>query len=156
MKRATIFSADRAHRYTLWREWIGGTGYVQFIGLNPSTADEVQNDPTVRRCIAFAKAWGYSAMCMTNLFAYRATNPDVMKRHADPVGSLNNWALLHVAGQAALIVAAWGVHGTHQQRGWRVRRLLEADHHLHCLGRTKDGEPKHPLYLRADTRPVPL
>lgn len=153
---ATVFSHDRAHRYTLWREWIGGRGYAQFIGLNPSTADEVQDDPTIRRCIAFAKAWGYSALCMTNAFAYRATDPAVMKQQADPVGPDNDYWLIKVANDAEIVIAAWGVHGAYLQRDRQVRQLIEADNLLHCLGTTKDGHPKHPLYLRADKRPVLL
>lgn len=70
-----IFSPCGRYRYTLWREWIGGEGFVQFIGLNPSTATDTEDDPTIRRCINYAKSWGYGGMCMTNLFAYRATLP---------------------------------------------------------------------------------
>lgn len=153
---ATVFSHDRAHRYTLWREWIGGRGYAQFIGLNPSTADEVHDDPTIRRCIAFAKAWGYSALCMTNAFAYRATDPAVMKKQADPIGPDNNYWLVKIANDAEIVIAAWGVHGAYRERDRAVRQLIEADSLLYCLGTTKDRHPKHPLYLRADTRPVLL
>ncbi len=152
--RATIFSPCRAYRYTLWREWIGGSGYLQVIGLNPSTADEVQDDPTIRRCINFAKAWGYGALCMTNAFAYRATDPLVMKAQADPVGPDNDQWLVKIAHDAGLILAAWGVHGVHRDRHAEVARLLPS--RLRCLGITKDGHPKHPLYLRADVLPQPF
>ena len=152
--RTTVFSACRAYRYTLWREWIGGSGYLQMIGLNPSTADEVLDDPTIRRCINFAKSWGFSALCMTNAFAYRATDPHVMKANADPIGPENDRWLVDVAQDAGLIVAAWGVHGVHRNRQAELGRLLPA--RLHCLGTTKDGQPKHPLYLRADVRPQPF
>lgn len=153
MSRQTILSADRLYRYALWREWIGGEGYAMFIGLNPSTADETQDDPTIRRCISFAKAWGYSGLCMTNLFAYRATKPVDMKAASDPVGSENNVHLLTLAEGAGVIVAAWGANGTFKERDAEVKRLLP---NLHCLSLTKDGHPGHPLYLLKTLTPVPM
>lgn len=124
-----------------------------FIGLNPSTADEVNDDPTVRRCIRFAQRWGYGALCMTNIFAYRATDPNVMKTQADPVGKLNDRYLKSAAHQAGIVVAAWGTHGAHEDREEKVLGLLRGK--LSCLGTTKAGHPRHPLYLRADTVPQP-
>lgn len=158
MNRQTIFSPCRTYRYTLWREWIGGTGYAQFIGLNPSTADEVQDDPTIRRCINFAKAWGFSGLCMTNLFAYRATDPRVMKAHREPVGPANDRLLVQIANDARLVVAAWGADGDHMGRAAHVSALLRDAYRINltCLGTTKQGQPRHPLYLRADLRPVAL
>lgn len=153
MIRQTLFSPCRTYRYTLWREWIGGEGYAMFVGLNPSTADETQDDPTIRRCIAFAKAWGYSGLCMTNLFAYRATLPENMKAAADPVGPENDAHLMAMADSAGVIVAAWGVHGAHQGRDAAVLRLLPD---LYCLALTKDGHPGHPLYLPKTLRPIAL
>ena len=151
--RETILSPCRTYRYALWREWIGGEGYAMFVGLNPSTADEVQDDPTIRRCIAFAKAWGYSGLCMTNLFAFRATDPRDMKIAADPVGPDNDAHLLALSADAGVIVAAWGVHGSYKGRASAVCKLLPS---LHCLGLTKEGHPKHPLYLRKSLTPVPM
>lgn len=151
MNRETIFSADRTYRYTLWREWIGGQGYCMFIGLNPSTADETQDDPTIRRCIGYAKSWGYSALCMTNAFAFRATDPKVMLAAAYPIGQENDVHLLRVSQGAGVIVAAWGSHGTHRGRDQEVRRMLPK---LHCLSLTKAGQPGHPLYLKASLVPV--
>ena len=148
-----VFSPCRKYRYTLWREWLGGSGYLQVIGLNPSTADEVQDDPTVRRCIRFAQDWGYSALCMTNLFGYRATDPINMKKQKDPVGPDNDKWLVEVAESASLVVAAWGVHGVHNDRQRDVNYLLDDHINCHHLGLTKEGHPKHPLYLRADTKP---
>ena len=153
MTRQTIFSPCRTYRYALWREWIGGYGYAMFVGLNPSTADETQDDPTIRRCIAFAKAWGYSGLCMTNLFAFRATDPKDMKASADPTGPENDAHLLALADGAGVIVAAWGANGIHKGRDANVRNLLPA---LHCLALTKDGHPGHPLYLRKTLTPVPM
>ena len=151
--RQTIFSPCRTYRYALWREWIGGKGYAMFVGLNPSTADETQDDPTIRRCIAFAKAWGYAGLCMTNLFAFRATQPEDMKAANDPVGPENDAHLKALAEGAGVIVAAWGVHGTYGGRHNAVRAMLPE---LHCLALTKDGHPGHPLYLRKTLTPVPM
>lgn len=152
MKRNTCFSPCRTYRYALWREWIGGSGYAMFVGLNPSTADEMLDDPTIRRCIAFAKSWGYAALCMTNLFAYRATEPKDMMAVADPVGPGNDAFLQALAPEAGVVVAAWGAHGTFGGRDQEVRRLLPA---LHCLALTKDGHPGHPLYLPKTLTPAP-
>ena len=148
-KRQTHFSPCRSYRYTLWREWEGkNDDYVMFIGLNPSTADETFNDPTIRRCIGFAKNWGYGALCMTNLFAFRATKPAVMKMNPDPIGMENDEWLLKMAQEAGTLVAAWGAQGAHLRRDFEVKSLLKD---LHCLGMTKGGHPKHPLYVRGDT-----
>lgn len=124
-----------------------------FIGLNPSTADETQDDPTVRRCIRYSKDWGYGALYMTNIFSFRATDPKVMKRFDDPVGPDNNVTLIRLAAHAGIVVAAWGVHGAYMGRGDTVRRFLL--HDLHVLKLTKGGHPCHPLYLKADLKPVP-
>lgn len=149
MERSATFSACRTYRYALWRRW-GRGDYVMFIGLNPSTADETNDDPTIRRCIGFARAWGYGALCMANLFAFRATQPADMKRAADPVGAENDHVLRQLADQAGVVVAAWGAHGTYKGRDQSVR-LLVPD--LHYLRLTKDGHPGHPLYLPADLKP---
>lgn len=122
-----------------------------FIGLNPSTADETQDDPTVRRCIRYAQDWGFNALYMTNIFAFRATDPLVMKRFDDPVGPQNDTALIRLAADAGIVIAAWGVHGTHMGRGDAVRLFL---HRMHVLKLTKGGHPCHPLYLKADLKPV--
>lgn len=145
------FSPCRRYRYELWRRWETGP-YLQVIGLNPSTADETNNDPTVRRCIDFAKRWGFSALCMTNAFAFRATDPDDMKAEPFPIGEENDAALASLAAGAGMILAAWGVHGSHLGRD---KALLATLPPLHCLGVTRAGQPKHPLYIKADTQPIP-
>lgn len=147
------FSPCRAYRYSLWRKWgPEQDGYAMFVGLNPSTADETLNDPTVRRCIAFAKGWGYSGMFMTNIFAFRATDPEVMKAQAEPVGQENDDTLRRLARGAGVVVAAWGVHGKHAGRDSEVRALLPG---IHCLKLTKKGAPGHPLYLKKTLVPIP-
>jgi hypothetical protein len=158
MNRQTIFSPCRKYRYTLWREFApdflfdGGNknegGYVQFIGLNPSTADETKDDPTIRRCMGFAKAWGFGAMCMTNLFAWRDTDPQKMKLVDDPTGAENNTRLLEIGQPAGLIVAAWGTHGLHRDRqDWVKKMFFDCNLSLKHLGLNGDGTPRHPLYL---------
>ena len=148
------FSPCRSYRYSLWREWgADSLGYAMFIGLNPSTADETRDDPTVRRCINFAKDWGFGALCMTNLFAFRATDPKVMQVQADPNGPENNVTLKKLARDASVVVAAWGTHGTHMGRDKEVVAMLPG---LKCLVLTKEGLPKHPLYLLKTLRPMPL
>jgi hypothetical protein len=152
------FSPCRRYRYDLWRKWpdspeVRHNGYVLFIGLNPSTADETNDDPTIRRCIAFARAWGYSGLCMANLFAFRATAPADMLAEHDPIGPENDEYLLRLASQALLVVAAWGTNGTHLQRDARVKNLLPD---LHYLRLTKDGHPGHPLYLPKTLLPQPF
>ena len=154
MKRTAEFSPCRKYRYTLWREW-GGlfvSGTAMFIGLNPSTADETKDDPTVRRCIRYARDWGYAGMCMTNIFAFRATDPNVMKAAVDPVGPENDTALVNTACICDIVVAAWGVHGAHLRRHARVLELIPG---LRCLTITQGGFPGHPLYLPASLTPKP-
>jgi len=147
--KTATFSPSRKYRYTLWRRWNEGP-YAMFIGLNPSTADETTDDPTVRRCIRFARDWGYGAMYMMNIFAIRATNPKVMLNDPEPIGPDNDYWLRTVGRVAAIIVAAWGTHGRHMDRGKAVLHLFSD---VHCLKLTKDGIPGHPLYLRADSQP---
>ncbi len=97
MKRQTILSKCRTYRYVLWREWdMVNTEYAMFIGLNPSTADEIEDDPTIRRCVDYATRWGYGALCMTNLFAYRETDRELMQKHPSPVGADNDRWLVGV------------------------------------------------------------
>ena len=152
MRNGATLSPCRTYRYDLWRTWLSGDGYAVFIGLNPSTADETTDDPTIRRCVAFAKAWGYAGLCMTNLFAFRATQPKDMMQASDPVGPFNNAYLTAAACRAGVVIAAWGVHGTHHNRDRTVRELLPR---LHYLRLTKGGHPGHPLYLPAALRPQP-
>lgn len=150
----TTFSPCRTYRYTLWRDWsdlmVPSTGYLMIIGLNPSTADETQDDPTIRRCIGFAKAWGFTALCMTNLFAFRATDPKDMKAAADPIGPDNDHHLHEKAAGAGMVLAAWGNHGSHLGRAAQVIKTIS---NLHCLRANADGSPQHPLYLPAHLKP---
>lgn len=129
------------------------------IGLNPSTADENKLDPTLRRCARFAYDWGLGGLVMTNLFAFRATDPKDMKLAVDPVGSLNDERLARLAlgspeltfGHRPFVLAAWGTHGDYLGRNDQVVKLLTTRGvDLHCLVKTKGGHPKHPLYVSSD------
>lgn len=151
-QRDAAFSDCRKYRYALWRHWGGSPHYAMFVGLNPSTADELQDDPTVRRCIGYARDWGYGGMWMTNIFAYRATLPSDMKAFDEPVGPDNDWALKLLARNSGVVVAAWGTHGVHLDRANQVRKLLP---NLHYLRLTQDGHPAHPLYLPKTLKPLP-
>ena len=148
-----IFSRDEVHRYVLWRRWTDSRNMVTFVGLNPSTADAVKNDPTVTRCINYAKSWGYGGMFMLNAFAFRATDPQVMRSASDPVGCHNDGYILDYARRSKAIIACWGNHGSFQGRSRALVRLLRR-FPLLCLGTTNQGEPKHPLYLSRTTKPI--
>ena len=151
--RSCQFSPDRRYRYTLWREWdMLNTSYLMVIGLNPSTADETRNDPTIVRCIGFAKLWGFGALCMTNLFAFRATKPIDMLAIPDPIGPENDYTLRGIAAEAGIIIAAWGNHGRFLARDDEVKRML-AGRKLECLAHNQDGSPVHPLYVPRDRKP---
>lgn len=142
-----LFSPCRTYRYTLTRDWADGPRAL-FVMLNPSTATEVVIDPTVRRCLGFAKAWGMAGLTVVNLFALRATDPKALYDHPDPVGPDNDHHLAEQASRAGLVVAAWGTHGALDDRDRNVMALLDGVD-LHCLGRTQSGHPRHPLYVRA-------
>lgn len=155
MLRDAILSEDRAYRYMLTRAWLGGYSTVMCIGLNPSTADETIDDPTIRRCVAFAQSWGYERMTMFNLFAYRATDPAVLVRECragvDVVGAENDEHLVLGASHARVVIAAWGAHPFARERAAQVRAILPP---LHCLRTTKGGAPAHPLYLPGSLTPT--
>jgi hypothetical protein len=159
MQRTTTFSPCRRYRYTLWRDWSDlatpDTGYLMVIGLNPSTADETDDDPTIRKCKAFARQFGYTSLCMTNLFAWRDTDPAKMKKAEEPIGPDNDTHLLHCAAHAGMILAAWGKHGAHRDRAAAVVKLL-AQSSLHALRLNNDGSPEHPLYIPYTVQPVPF
>jgi hypothetical protein len=153
------FSEDGRHRYRLSRLLTGSSGSTAlFVMLNPSTADASINDPTVRRCIGFAHQWGFGRLVVVNLFSLRSTDPKAL--YADPekaTGDPTNWSTIATcAGDAAdLVVCAWGAHGALHGRGERIAGMLRRLGRPHHLGLTNGGHPRHPLYLRGDTQPVP-
>jgi hypothetical protein len=153
---SATFSPCRTYRYTLMRQWESGTpDFAVFIGLNPSTADEVYDDPTIRRCIGFARSWGMGGLVMLNLFAFRATRPADMFGEVsfiDIVGPENDGHISDVCDLAQIVVAAWGNHGKFMGRDAKVRALVPG---LQVLRLNKDGSPAHPLYLPARLTPIP-
>lgn len=155
---AAVFSADRKYRYYLRRRLNTASGAeVCFIMLNPSTADELRDDSTIRRCIGFGRAHGYSSLMVVKLFAFRATEPKHMAAQTDPVGPLNDDFIAEAAGAASEVICAWGVHDALQGRSSIVLRMLSQSGIIQqVLGLTKQNEPKHPLYLPKETKPMQI
>jgi hypothetical protein len=148
------FSRCRRWRYLLWRCWDRARPVANFLMLNPSTADEIVLDPTCARARRFAERWGYGTLLVTNVFAWRATDPGGMRAARDPVGRANDVTILRAARQADLVVCAWGNHGAHRGRSAQVAEQLRgAGVELHVLRLTALGEPSHPLYLPGRLRP---
>lgn len=150
-----IYSDCEKYRYSLTRVWDEAAPRVVFIMLNPSTATEIQNDPTVERCERRARALGYGAFCVCNIFAYRATDPKVMRAQPDPVGPENDTAIIEAAKWANDIVCAWGTHGAHMDRGKAVEHIMRNQPKpLTHLGLSIAGHPKHPLYIGYKVQPL--
>lgn len=148
---AAVLSGCGRYRYLLTRRWADDPA-VTFVMLNPSTADATTDDPTIRRCIGFAKSWGYGSLNVVNLFAFRATDPRDLLAATDPVGPRND-AFLH--DYLPVSVAAWGAHKLAVARARQVMQAFAGRPLLWCLGVTKDGHPRHPLYVRADAPLIP-
>ena len=152
MEKSAILSAARKYRYVLTRIWDETKPTVVFIGLNPSTADEEADDKTIRKCIGYAKRWGYGKLIMANLFAFRSTDPSLLKRVEDPVGPDNDSYIQKCVSESNLVIACWGNHGKLLNRD---KVLMDSLPNLVCLKRNKNGTPHHPLYLSKDITPVP-
>ena len=149
------FDTSRTYRYGLTRAWDRNGPRVNVLMLNPSTADAFGLDPTLRRCVGFARAWGFGSLEVTNLFAFRSTDPRAMLAHADPVGHDNDEAIGGAARRSDRVVVAWGTRGCHLGRADEVARLLAGlGVEVVALGVTRSGQPVHPLYLARDTLPV--
>jgi hypothetical protein len=150
--REATLSADRRYRYTLLRRWGPKEGGVGWIMLNPSTADAEVDDPTIRRCMVFTQRLGFDAMLVVNLFALRATDPDEVYQAEDPTGPENGLWVRKACHQSKLLIAAWGAVPKKMKRGVEaVVKIIENEgYRLKCLGKTRNGQPRHPLYLRSD------
>lgn len=148
--KGAMISSDGKYRYALWRTWDKNKPVVMFIMLNPSTADGTKDDPTIRKCIAYAKAWGYGALIVGNLYAFRSRNPKLLAHEEDPVGSNCGLWLYTLSKMADLRVAAWGNNILSRKRVKQVENLIPG---LYCLELSKSGNPKHPLYLRKNLKP---
>lgn len=148
--KGAIFSDDRKYRYALWRLWDENKPLVMFIGLNPSTANENENDPTIRRVINFAKDWGYGGVYMMNLFAYVTAYPKELKECGNPVAD-NDHYLLNISMKCKDTVFAWGNFKEAEERSKEVQNMFKK---ATCLGINKNGTPKHPLYIKSNTRQI--
>ncbi len=156
LKSGVLFSGDGVYRYTLHRERSEGSGMINFLMLNPSTADLETNDPTVERCQRRAFQMGYKKVVVTNLFALRSTDPKKLYKTADPIGPDNDFHILRCAAVADMVICAWGTHGDFKHRGYEVRLMLgKANIPLWCLKLTKTGIPAHPLYISYNVEPKP-
>ncbi len=151
MRGGAVIRGD--YRYLLWREWESDNKTVSFIMLNPSRADAQINDPTITRCIKFAQAWGYGRLEVVNLFAYRTSKPSLLKQVTEPIGKDNDRYILETVLKSDKVILAWGNHGTWQKRDSYTLELLKKHSHIYCLGITKKGCPRHPLYLNRATQP---
>ena len=151
---SALFSDCERYRYLLTRVWNAEGRRVLFIMLNPSTADEIKNDPTVERCERRARALGFGSFRVCNIFAYRATDPRVMRAETDPIGPENDDAIKESCGWADQVICAWGTHGAHLDRGTAVSELVRANlDTAYHLGLSKAGHPKHPLYIAYAQQP---
>ena len=149
------YSPCGLYRYSLWRFWDGPALTILWIMLNPSTADDLgNNDPTIERCEKRSVAWGFNRMEVVNLFGFRATDPRALRVAADPVGPGNDEAVFAAADRADLILCGWGTEGRLRSRSNDMLALLTT-RPLHCIGRTRQGEPAHPLYLSYARTPRP-
>ncbi|MDX2244134.1 MAG: DUF1643 domain-containing protein [Leptolyngbyaceae cyanobacterium bins.302] len=153
MKTGALFDATRCYRYLLWREWNVDLPKVGFVMLNPNRADATLDDPTIRRCIRFARSWGYGGLEVVNLFAYCTAHPKNLRHVTDPIGADNDRIVQTLGQRVDQIVLAWGNWGTLHQRNQVVLKLLGC-HSLACFGLTKQGQPCHPLYLKASLQPI--
>jgi hypothetical protein len=156
IKADALFSPCRAWRYTLLRRWNPSLPSIAFIGANPSTADETVNDHTIRRCIQFAKDWGYGEFLMLNLFGYRSTKPVGLFDIEDPVGPCNDLHIDLIVSQVQTVCIAWGSHDCVKSiLRPRAEAVLTRLSRPMCLGVNADGAPKHPLYLKKALRLMP-
>lgn len=152
---SAVVSPCETYRYLLTRMWDQELPGVLFVMLNPSTADANQDDPTIRRCIRFARDWGHGALRVVNLFAYRATDPRALALADDPVGPEN---FLHVTSAilaSSQVVVAWGAHSMAEQQSEGLLQEIRGSGKVPmCLGQCAGGAPRHPLYVKGNTLPV--
>lgn len=149
-----VYSRCMAYRYLLERKWDPALPTILFVMLNPSTATELRNDPTVERCERRARAMGFGSFAVCNIFALRSTDPRALRSHPEPVGSGNDRVIARSAALASAVVCAWGSHGEFLSRGHLVESMLRGmGLDLLCLGLCSSGQPRHPLYVGYSTSP---
>ena len=153
MKQSAVISNCELYRYELRRVWDESAPFVLFIGLNPSTADGTTDDNTSRVCINYAKRWGYGGLLLGNLFAFRSRDQNALHTAPDPIGPENDYWLRSLQSQAKLVVCAWTNTGSFKGRDQAVLAFLRKPH---CLVKLKSGRPGHPLYKRAELKPISL
>jgi len=154
MNQGAAIDPTGLYRYSLWREWDANAPRVAFVMLNPSRADANTDDPTLRRCLGFARSWGCGSIEVVNLFAYRASRPDILRVVLDPVGPENDRYLQEAVERADQIIVAWGNRGSLRNRYQTVSSWLMSRENLYCLGITQIGHPHHPLYVRSSKTPL--
>lgn len=151
--KSAVISPCGRYRYLLTRAWAPEKGVLTFVMLNPSTADARQDDPTLRKCIHFAREFGFGELWVVNLFAWRSTSPlGLPQEKWQAQGDDNDRYILQAVGASVQVICAWGVHGGRFQRDKEVLALIRQSHSPHCLQLTKGGFPAHPLYLKNDTK----
>lgn len=151
IKSDAIFSKDRLHRYVLIRMWDLKKPSLMIISLNPSTADEKINDPTIQRCIGFAKKWGFGKLFVTNLFSFRATFPKDLFNSKNPVGVENDYWIKKLSKKVNKIVLAYGNNGKFKKRHEKILKMID---NPYCIKKSKTGFPMHPLYLKYTKKPI--
>ncbi len=151
MNKGANISEDKKYRYSLYRIWDDALPKVAIIGLNPSTADENIDDPTIKRCIEFVKEWGYGGFYMLNLFAFRATDPSELTKTEDPIGNENSNIILDIISKVEKVICAWGNDGILLKQNKTVLSLIPKPY---CLKINATGEPAHPLYLSGTLMPI--
>ena len=160
IKKSAILSISREYRYLLSRIWKPEKGIICFIGLNPSTADENTDDRTITRCIRYADSWGYGGMRMLNLFAYRATKPNDMYEAHGPIGIDNDMYVKLYSEKSVMSILAWGAGPSYSYDkmmfNLRIEKVMPLIHNPHYLAFTKKGQPRHPLYLKKNLKPIKL
>lgn len=152
MDAGAEFSPDRKYRYALWRIWDKSKPLVMFIGLNPSTANETQSDPTISRVMDFSKRWGYGGFYMMNLFGIVSSKPEILLTHPDPQGMNEQWLDI-IRPKCQRVIFAWG---SFKEAKDRAKEVIRRFPYSYCLKKTKDGHPWHPLYVKGDTQPIPF
>ncbi len=158
-KREAVFSPCRKYRYRLSQIWDESKAPLTWLMLNPSTADELKNDPTVERCERRARMWGYGGSVVFNIFAFRATEPKDMRAQADPIGPENNAWIRKIAEQSGEfdVVGGWGEHGAHLERGQEVLDIFKQEKgRISALKINASGHPAHPLYIAYKAEPFPI
>jgi hypothetical protein len=144
-----IIDTTEKYRYSLWRIWDDNLPRVTFVMLNPSTADASKDDPTIRRCINFAKDWGFGSLEVVNLFSYRATNPKELFITEEAVGAENDFYIVQAILRSEKIIVAWGTKGYYLDRNKQVLELLKL-YKVYALSLSNEGHPKHPLYIKSN------